>query len=527
MAISSGVLRSIVKKLSEAQKPVTMHYLHLVSVHLGERMPKDFFKFEAMTELDSVPAGSHIYLIGICGVAMGQLAVALAKLGYTVSGSDREFYEPMGSFLKKAGLRLHEGYRSENIPADAALVVIGNAISYGHPEVDVVEQKNLPYTCFPKLLHETIIAGKHSIVVTGTHGKSTTTAMIAHVLRALELDPSYFIGGVVESFVTSLQAGSGSFCVVEGDEYDDVFFSKQAKFMHYKPNTCIINAIEFDHADLYDSIETIAAAFTNMLLKMQQSDRAICCIDFPEVTNRIQMWKAECACSFITFGESPDADYCITKVDPVGLSQRITFTNPAGNNYTFTLPAPGIFNARNALAAIIACIENNLDPEQIFTSLANFSTVRRRQEVRYKDEAITVIEDFAHHPTAVAGCLQAMRAAFPASHIRAVFEPRSNTSRRAIFKDSYIEAFKAADSVLLCEVQARAVDSGQELLDVSYLAAEVLNSGTHCKALPGADAILSEIIRTPEAHEVIIVMSNGAFGGLIQKLVQHLEEKQP
>lgn len=486
-------------------------------------MPKDFFKFEAMTELDSVPAGSHIYLIGICGVAMGQLAVALSKLGYTISGSDREFYEPMGSFLKQAGLTLYEGYRSENVPADVALVVIGNAISYGHPEVDVVEQKNLPYTCFPKLLHETIIAGKHSIVVSGTHGKSTTTAMIAHILRSLALDPSYFIGGVIENFVTSLHAGSGSFCVVEGDEYDDVFFSKQAKFMHYKPNTCIINAIEFDHADLYDSVETIAAAFTTMLRSMQHSDRAICCIDFPEVTNRIEAWKADCACSFITFGESPNAEYRITSVNPTGLTQQVTFTNPAGNSYTFTLPAPGIFNARNALAAVIACMENGINPEQIFTSLENFSSVRRRQEVRFQDDSITLIEDFAHHPTAVAGCLQAMRAAFPTSHIRAVFEPRSNTSRRAVFKDAYIEAFKAADSVLLCEVQARAVDSGQELLDVSYLAAEILKSGTPCKALPGADAILEEILHTRKAHEVIIVMSNGAFGGLIQKLVQHLE----
>lgn len=455
---------------------------------------------------------------------MGQLAIALAKLGYKVSGSDKEFYEPMGSLLRESGLKLYEGYSANNLTEPVDLVVIGNAISYGNPEIAVIEEKNLAYSCFPTTLYDVVIAGRHSIVVTGTHGKSTTTAMTAHCLIAADTDPSYFVGGVTTSLPNSLNIGQGKFSVVEGDEYDDVFFSKRAKFFHYQANTCIINAIEFDHADLYADLTAIKQTFNELVLSLKAADRLLCCLDFPVIAEFLPEWQQKARCQIITFGESEQADVRIVDRKSSGMGQTFRVVSELLPGGEVKLNLPGDFNARNATAAYSACVLNGLAADKIIEALGKFTPVKRRQEVRFQNEQCVLIEDFAHHPTAVNATLKAVKEAHPDRELWAVFEPRSNTSRRAVFKQGYLEAFDQADRAVLCQVAARAIDSGQELLDVNKLAEEISSRGTPCCALPDASHIADFLAQNAINNSVIVIMSNGSFGGLPQTMTERLSK---
>lgn len=487
-------------------------------------MPKDYFKVEETTSLFSIPAGSKVHVIGVCGVAMAQLSIALAERGFVVSGSDKEFYEPMKSLLASSPVKTSEGYAAENVPKDAALVVIGNAISYGNPEVDIVESSKLPYTCFPKLLQETAIAGKHSIVITGTHGKSTTTAMVASMLLALGKQPSYFVGGVAQGLPKSLAVGPGDFSVVEGDEYDSAFFAKVPKFSFYTPQTVVVNAIEFDHADIYPNVEAIEAQFTQMVMALPASGTAICCIDFPRVKALVSQWKKSAKCRFITFGKDSEADYAITARTPKALSQKVSVTQKGGGSFEMLLPVVGEYNARNALATAIVGDVAGFPRADVIAALGNFERVKRRQEVRCTNKGVMLIEDFAHHPTAVRQTIEAVREAFPSTKILAVFEPRSNSSRRKVFQADYVSAFKEADYSILKHVTARASDAGQELLDVQTLSDEIGATGVTAVCLPDVTAIQKYIWEnvTQDSAKgsdespatVIVVMSNGSFDGL-------------
>ncbi len=488
-------------------------------------MPKDFFSVANTTSLHSLKAGARIHVIGVCGVAMAQTAVALAERGFAVSGSDKEFYEPMKSLLASSAVRTSTGYNRDNVPLDADLVVIGNSISYGNPEVDIVEQHNLPYTCFPKILQEVAIAGKHSIVVTGTHGKSTTTALIATVLLQDGRDPSYFVGGIAQGLPQSLAVGAGGFSVVEGDEYDSAFFAKVPKFSFYTPDTVVINAIEYDHADIYPNVEAIEAEFTKLVTGLKKTATAVCCIDFPIVKGLVAEWRKSARCEILTFGADPEADFVITARETLGLAQRITVTGPGLGGCTFDLPLVGEYNARNALATIIVSQIARLDLGKVVEYLGAFRSVKRRQEIKARKGGVVLIEDFAHHPTAVAQTVDAIREAFPSSRLWAVFEPRSNTSRRKVFQDEYIKAFRRADFVVFKNVQARAIDAGHELIDVRELSDKVHSSGITSFCFDDVSAIRERLWadiprnRTDdEAQDVIVVMSNGSFDGLNEML---------
>ena len=493
-------------------------------------MPKDFFSVDRTTSLHSLAAGSKIHVIGVCGVAMAQISVALVERGFVVSGSDKEFYEPMKSVLARSKVAIHTGYAGENVPLDAALVVIGNSISYGNPEVEVVEKHNLPYTCFPKILQEVAISGKHSVVVTGTHGKSTTTALIATVLLQGGKEPSYFVGGVAQGLPNSLAVGKGGFSVVEGDEYDSAFFAKVPKFSFYTPDTVVVNAIEYDHADIYANVEAIEAEFTKLVTGLTAGGTAICCIDFPRVKRLVQEWKRTARCSIVTFGRDASADYVISHRDTVGMSQRVTVRGAGLGDLTFSIPMVGEYNARNALAAVLVAKTVGLDIPKTVSILESFKAVKRRQEVRSQRGGVVLIEDFAHHPTAVQQTVEAVREAFPKARIWAVFEPRSNTSRRKVFQDDYVAAFKKADRVVLKNVAARAIDAGIELIDVQVLSDAISASGVKAACLPDAqairDALWAEIkphADVSEPKDVVFVMSNGSFDGLNELLQADLE----
>lgn len=492
-------------------------------------MPKDFFSVARTTSLHSLKPGATIHVIGVCGVAMAQIAVTLAERGFNVSGSDKEFYEPMKSLLERSPVSIKTGYASENVPSDADLVVIGNSISYGNPEVDTVERHDLPYTCFPKILQEVAISGKHSVVVTGTHGKSTTTAIIATVLLQHGVEPSWFVGGIANGLPQSLAVGRGGFSVVEGDEYDSAFFAKVPKFSFYTPDTVVVNAIEYDHADIYANVEAIEAEFSKLVTGLEPTKTAICCVDFPIVKRLVGEWRRVATCRIVTFGADPEADYTITARETRGLEQRVTIRGPGITSLSFTLPMVGEYNARNALAAFIVSEIVGLNREKTVEYLGKFKAVKRRQEVRASRGGVVLVEDFAHHPTAVQQTVEAIREAYPNARLWAVFEPRSNTSRRKVFQEAYVKAFRGADRVVLKDVVARAIDSNVELIDVSVLSDSIHASGVSSVCLKDVTAIreylwsnIKRDSRETGTCDVIVVMSNGSFDGLPKLLEEDL-----
>jgi len=481
-------------------------------------MPKDFFSIDRVTSLGKIKSGGNIHVIGVAGVAMAQLAILLTKKGYKVSGSDKEFYEPMGSLLSSSSVKIYKGYKAENVSLDVDLVVIGNAVSYEHPEVSVVEERSLAYTCFPALLYESIIERHHSIVVAGTHGKSTTTAMIAATLLKLNTDPSYFVGGIAQDLPESLNEGRGKFSVVEGDEYDSAFFAKVPKFKFYKPDTAIINAIEFDHGDIYSDIHAIKKEFDNLARSLPKDGNLICCLDFKEVRNLVAVWKKELSCKVITFGTDQEADYKIINRKQKGKIQHITLDSKNGS-FDIDISLIGEYNARNALACYIALLLQGFDSKLITESLKSFKSVKRRQEILFASEEITLIEDFAHHPTAVLQTLQAVSESYPDKEIWAVFEPRSATSRRQIFQADYIQALSKSKRALILNVQSkRVVDQGHELMDVNQICKKLTILGTKAESFLNIDDIFNILISSAKENRVIVVMSNGGFGGLLDKL---------
>lgn len=488
-------------------------------------MAKSDFSIAKATALSAVPKGGRIHVIGVSGVAMAQLAVELTKKGFLVSGSDKDFYEPMGSFLRNSSVTLLKGYQEEHVPPSVDLVVIGNAVSYENPEVQAVERRALPYTCFPKLLQETIISGKHSIVVTGTHGKSTTTALIASTLLKLGGDPSYFVGGIAQDLPMSLARGEGKWSVVEGDEYDSAFFAKVPKFSFYTPDTAIVNAIEYDHADIYPDVESIVREFRGLLVNLPASGTAYCCVDYPHVRKLVEELRGSIKAQVVTFGCGPDADVYIESRTQEGLSQRVRAVSKALGPMEFSIPQSGIYNAKNALVTLLVALQEGFKREAAIQALSTFRAVKRRQEVRFNKAGVVLIEDFAHHPTAVDETLSGLREAFPTKKMWAVFEPRSNTSRRKVFQDSYVKAFRSADCAIVCDVESRSIDAHQELMDVGTLVREVEATGVRAVMLQNAQAIEEFLLREIGDDDLIVVMSNGSFGGLPQVLEERLRAR--
>ena len=487
-------------------------------------MGKEYFSVEGTTSLRDIPSGGIVHVIGVSGVAMAQLAVALSERGYVVSGSDKEFYEPMGSLLASSRVRCCRGYDGAHIPENVSLVVIGNAVSYGNPEVSAIEAHSLPYTLFPKLLYETVIQDKHSIVVSGTHGKTTTSAMLAWVLTQAKREPSYFVGGVVRDLPRALLVGSGSVSVVEGDEYDSAFFAKVPKFSFYQPNTAIITSIEYDHADIYPDLESINTVFEKMVFSQKHDDAVIACVDFPNVASLVNSWRSRCVVPFLTYGSSEHAEYRLLSTEEKGGLVQGICTTPAGT-VTLQLQMPGAYNLKNALAVFLAAHRVGLTKEEVLSALASFRGVKRRQEVRAQNKGIILIEDFAHHPTAVRETAAGIRARFPKSRLIAVFEPRSASSRRKVFQADYVVAFASVNGVILCDVAARSIDQGVELLDVTSLSHDISKSGVSSRVYPNPDEIFKAVTDELREGDVIVIMSNGSFGGLIDRLVTYVNAR--
>ncbi|MDB6120121.1 MAG: UDP-N-acetylmuramate [Verrucomicrobiaceae bacterium] len=455
----------------------------------------------------------HFHFIGVCGTAMGSTALALRLQGHTVTGSDNAVYPPMSTLLEDHGITLMSGYKAENLSADSDVYVVGNAISRGNPEVEELLERKAPLESMAGLLKRYVIQGKRSFVVTGTHGKTTTTSILAWLFESAGKNPGFMIGGVPSNFDVGARFNDSPHFVIEGDEYDTAFFDKRSKFLHYLPECAIVNNVEFDHADIFDDLDEIILAFQRMTLQVPRSGLVLLNGD---CANSLQV-KARCPAPTRTVGTGAECEERIVITDAKTESTEFTI-----NGSAFALPMIGEFNVRNAAMAICAARFGGLTDEEIRSGLLTFKGVLRRQTERGTKNGITVIDDFGHHPTAIRETLKGLRQRYPGKRLWAVFEPRSNTSRRKVLQNELIEALKVADGCVIAAVNAIEKVPVELRLDPEFVASEVTAAGRECYYEPSTDAIIERLKSRTKTGDVIIVFSNGGFDGLHEKLIAQL-----
>ena len=455
----------------------------------------------------------HIHFIGICGTAMGAVAAAMREQGYAVSGSDAGVYPPMSTFLESKGITLSEGYRPENIPAEAGLIVVGNAISRGNPEIEAVLNRKLYYLSLPETLKQFFLRGRHNLVVTGTHGKTTTTALLTWILKSAGRDPAYMIGGIASDLGQGASLHDSKYFVIEGDEYDTAFFDKRSKFVHYLPELVIVNNIEFDHADIFADLDAIKLSFRRLLNIVPGEGMVLINADD---ANCLDVAR-DCRAQLVEVGFSENAARHIRDV-------RYT---PHGSEFTlldtrFTIQQSGEFNVRNAAMAISAAHFYGVPLATIAKAVASFAGVKRRQEVRGTVRGVTVIDDFGHHPTAIRETLRGLRHRYPGRRLWALFEPRSNTTRRAVFQHDLPAALGEADGVILAQVARMDQLAPGERLDPERVVADLAATGRPAFYEPGVDAIIARLKPLAREPDVVVILSNGGFGGIHERLLKEL-----
>ena len=465
----------------------------------------------------------HYHLIGICGTAMASLAGMLQARGHRVTGSDQNVYPPMSTQLEALGIEILTGYRAENVDIGADVTVVGNAISRGNPELEEVLNRKLMYRSQAEIVKELFIRGRRSLVIAGTHGKTTTTSIATWVCEVGGLDPSFLVGGIVQNFDASFRVTQGDHFVIEGDEYDTAYFDKKPKFMHYLPEIAIVNNIEFDHADIYRDLQEIKFQFSRLMNLVPGNGRLICGVDSPVVREVLAEMDGKLFTSIETFGLSDDAKWQARYIDFTGDTTRFTVFKDGHSWSEFETHLIGEFNVRNCLAVIIAADAWGISKEKIQEAFDTFKSVKRRMEVRGVERGVTVIDDFAHHPTAVEETLKALRMKYDGRRLIAVFEPRSWSSRLAIFQEPYSKAFSYADYVIIAGVYntSKASELGK-VLDTDELVKMIEMQGKNAYSLPDADAIIDHIGPVLNEGDVVAIMSNGGFGGIHEKMLDLL-----
>lgn len=462
----------------------------------------------------------HLHFLGICGTAMGAVAAALRDQGYVVTGSDENIYPPMSTFLEEKGILLSHGYRAENIPASAELIVVGNAIRRGNPEVEEVLNRKLPYSSLPEVLKFFFLRGRHNLVVTGTHGKTTTTSLLAWLLQSAGLAPGYMIGGLPANFGQGAQFNASPYYVIEGDEYDTAFFDKRSKFVHYLPETLVINNIEFDHADIYKDLDEIKLSFRRLVNIVPANGRILVNADDPNCLDVVRHAMAPVVPIGLG-GAAVPGEGRIEDIVYEGGGSRFNFRGEA-----FAFPMSGEFNVRNACMAIAAAGSHGLAPDVLRKGLATFTGVRRRQEVRGEAGGVKVIDDFGHHPTAIRETLRGLRRQHGGSGARlwALFEPRSNTTRRAVFQDQLAGAFADADGVILARVAKLEQIPEAERLRPEKVVEDIRATGRPAFYEADTGAIVARTRGLARPGDVVVVFSNGGFDGIHGKLLVALGE---
>jgi UDP-N-acetylmuramate: L-alanyl-gamma-D-glutamyl-meso-diaminopimelate ligase len=460
---------------------------------------------------------TRIHLIGICGTAMATLAALLKSRGHDVRGSDENVYPPMSDFLQQQKITTLQGYRPENITADLDLVVVGNAISRGNPELEEVLDRKIRYCSLPEAVRDHFLWGARSIVIAGTHGKTTTTSLAGWLLTHGGADPSVFIGGIAENFEGSYRIGGGREFVIEGDEYDSAFFDKTAKFLKYLPDIAVVNNIEFDHADIYPNLDAIRLAFQRLVNLIPRRGLLLLGADSLDAL----ALRERARCRVETFGLSDGADW---QAHDLKVSESsTTFSVRRGGQPVglFEVGLLGAYNVRNALAAIAVGAAVGLNTDTLADGLRRFKGVRRRMQHRGTAAGVAVYDDFAHHPTAIAETLAGVRSAYPDRRIWAVFEPRSATSCRRVFQSDFVRALSGADSVVLPAV-FRSTLPEEDRLSPERIVDDLKQTGVDARYVPAVDDIVRTIASDSREGDLVVVMSNGGFDNIHEKLLSAL-----
>jgi UDP-N-acetylmuramate: L-alanyl-gamma-D-glutamyl-meso-diaminopimelate ligase len=464
-----------------------------------------------------------VYLIGICGTAMASLAGMLQQRGYEVSGSDEHVYPPMSTYLERLRIPVLEGYTREHLETFRPdLVVIGNAAANTNAEAAATVEMDLPYTSMPEAIYELFIKGKHSIVVSGTHGKTTTTSLMAWLLESAGRDPGMVVGGIPLNFNQNFKLGNGPDFVIEGDEYNTAFFDKGAKFLHYHANTLLLNNVEFDHADIYSDLEAILSAFRKAVQQVAPDDVIVANGDDANVMSL----RGEARARWITFGFGRECDAFATDAveGPAGTEFTAWWEGKEWARFRSTLS--GEHNVLNALACAVIARLRGVSTEEIRKGLETFQGIKRRMEVRGVVRGVTVIDDFAHHPTAIATTMEGARKRYPGQRLWALFEPRSISSSRKEFENGYIDAFHAADRVIIGPVFHReryATRYGlDKMMSVETISERLRKDGIPADPIDDFDAIAQCVASEAKEGDVVLVMSSGAFGGVHEKILEAL-----
>ena len=463
----------------------------------------------------------HIHMIGIGGSAMSPLAGMLRERGYRVTGSDAGVYPPASTFLKEHGIEYDTSFDPAHLTPAPDLVIVGNAISRGNSELEELLDRKLRYRSLPEILEEEFLPGKHSIVVSGTHGKTTTTALLAWLFHVAKKRPNFLVGGVAENFGQAYGLGGGEEFILEGDEYDSAYWDKAAKFFHYHPDDLIITSLEFDHADIYADFENYQLAFRRLVNLVPRRGRVIVWGD-PEAGEALASATVKALCPVVRYGFDPDNDWVASNVQSEG--DTMTFqVHHKGERYTdLRLAAIGRHNVLNALAAMIVAHGRGIRRAPIEEALATFRSVKRRMDLKGEVEGVAVVDDFAHHPTAVKATIEAARLRWPGRRLWAILEPRSNSMRRRVFQDALPASLALSDKVLLGSVHRAGQLSGEQRLDPEAVAADLRQLGKDARVLPGTDAIADLLAAEAQPGDLLLVMSNGSFDGLCEKLLKKL-----
>ncbi|MBI4083725.1 MAG: UDP-N-acetylmuramate--L-alanine ligase [Candidatus Lambdaproteobacteria bacterium] len=478
--------------------------------------------------MDIPPNLSRVHLMGICGTAMAALAGTLQAQGLRVTGSDQHVYPPMSDHLAALGIRFAEGYRAENIPADAQLVVVGNVIQASNPEAQEAVRRGLPYISMAEAVRRFAIRDRYSIVIAGTHGKTTTTALMAHTLVELGADPGFLVGGIALNFSSNFRVGNGRCFVIEGDEYDTAYFDKRPKFFHYAPTALIFTSLEFDHADIYPDLAAIRRQFERLVAGLPREGLLVACADDAQVMDV----AAGAPCPVVSYGHAGQAACRIEgwRATAEGCAFETVHRGEGeggGDRLAWRLPLPGRHNAQNAAAVIALARQLGHPPPAIQGAFSSFRGVKRRQEVRGEAAGVLVIDDFAHHPTAIRVTIEAIRARYPGRRLWAVFEPRSFTARSDRFQGEFGAAFAGADRVVLANPFRSDYSAGKARpLDSGAVAAELRGRGVWAEACGDATAVLARLVELTQAGDVVLVMSNGGFDNLHERLLAALRARQ-
>ena len=469
----------------------------------------------------------HIHVIGIGGSAMSPLAGMLRERGYRVTGSDQGVYPPASTLLEQVGISFFHTFDATHLTPAPDLAVVGNVIARGNPELEEVLDRKIPYRSLPEMLEEVFLPGKHSIVVSGTHGKTTTTAMLAWIFETAGKRPNFLVGGVAENFGKSYGLGGGDEFLLEGDEYETAFWDRGPKFFHYHPDNLIVTSLEYDHADIYRDFETYELAFKRLVNLVPRRGKVVIWGDTEESGPAPRRAAEKAFCPGETYGFSAGNDWIAKDLSVAGSGMQFSVERASKRFGDFTLAASGRHNVLNAMAAMVVAHGRGISAEVVAKALASFKSVKRRMDVKGEVRGILVVDDFAHHPTAVRATIEAARARWPGRRMWAILEPRSNSMRRKVFQETLPVSLALADRVILGGV-FRAQQLGDEnRMDPEVVAASVRDLGKDAQVFPGAEAIAEFLSAEAASGDLLLVMSNGSFDGLCEKLLKKLEQGAP